>query len=372
MRLSGREVTIAVLAIALIAAGPGGVLGPAGASSQQTDCSFPVTVTDATGTEVTIQEEPETVVTLAPSAAQTMWEIGAEDKVIGVSKRAAYLDGTETRTNISGPGYTFVSVEKVVAENPDLVLAPNIIENQTVQKLRDAGLTVYRFEAASSLEDVTEKTLRIGEFTGECEGAQERVEEMEASIEVIRQAVEGEERPRVLYHLGGGFTAGSETFIGSIIETAGGTNVAAEAGITSYAQISSETVIEQDPQFIVHPDNARGSMFPAAYNRTTAVAEGNVVSVTDDYMNQPAPRTIQALETMVKAFHPEAYEAALAAQQTTTTGTETTPSETGTTETTPTPTTTSAPETTETESPGLGIVAVGVAVLLGTFIRRYR
>lgn len=358
-----------VLVTGLLLSGMGATLGTAGATSQQTDCSYPMTVTDATGTEVTIPEDPDRIVTLSPSAAQTMWEIGAKDEVVGVTKYASYLDGAETRTNISGAGYTTVVNEKVVAEEPDLVLAPNIIQNQTVEKLRDSGLTVYRFDAATSVEDVTDKTLLIGQLVGECEGAQERVDEMETTISVIRDAVEDEEQPTVLYHLGDGVTAGSNTFINSLIETAGGTNLAAEQGIASYQKISDEVVVDEDPEFIVHPSNPRGADFPSVYNTTTAVKEGNVIEVEDNYMNQPAPRTVRALETMVESFHPEAYEEALESQTTTTSTTEET---TETTEMTTEATTTTKTETTTTEAPGVGVLGVGVALLLVTFLGRYR
>lgn len=375
MRGALRMAGLLVLVTGLLLSGMGATLGTAGATSQQTDCSYPMTVTDGTGTEVTIQEAPDEVVTLSPSAAQTMWEIGAKDKVVAVSKHASYLDGAEAKGNISGAGYTTVVNEKVVAEDPDLVLAPNIIDEKTVEKLRDSGLTVYWFGPSKSMADVNEKTLRIGQLVGECEGAQERVDEMETTISLIREAVADEDQPTVLYHLGGGYTAGSGTFIDSLIETAGGTNLAAEQGIESYQTISDEVVVNEDPEFIVHPSNPRGADLPAVYNTTTAVQEGNVIEVRDDYMNQPAPRTVRALETMVQAFHPEAYEEALESQTTTTTTTSTT--EDTTTETTePTDTTTETTTTTEpettTEAPGVGVVGVGVALLLVTFLGRYR
>ncbi len=373
MRTTIRQVAIVALVLGLIAAGPGGTLGLAGAASQQSDCSFPMTVTDATGTEVTIQEEPETVVTLAPSAAQTMWEIGAMEKVIGVSKRAAYLDGAETRANISGPGRSFVSVEKVVAQDPDLVLAPNIIQEDTVEKLREAGLTVYRFEPATSLADVTDKTLLIGQLTGSCEGAQERVEEMQASIEVVREATEGEDSPRVLFYLGpGGFTAGSGTFIHAMIEVAGGTNIAAEANITGYQQISPETVVEQDPEYIVYPSNFDDVQRSDALNSTTAIQGDNLVEVRDDYMNQPAPRTVIAVQTMAEAFHPAAYAEALANQETATPTQTPTETETTTQDTTTTTEDGTTTEQTPTETPGFGVLGAGLALLLVTLLRRSR
>ena len=67
----------------------------------QADCGYPYSAEDATGTEVTLEERPERITTLNPSAAQTMWEIGGEDQVVGVTQYASYLEGADERTNVS-------------------------------------------------------------------------------------------------------------------------------------------------------------------------------------------------------------------------------------------------------------------------------
>ena len=382
MRGIGHRIVLAVVVVTMVGAAVGGGIGTVaadGSASQETNCSYPITVTDATGTEVTIEEPPETVVTLGPSAAQTMWEIGAKDKVIGLSKYGGYLDGADSRANISGAGRSFVVTEKVIELQPDLVIAPAITQNETVEKLRDAGLTVYRFERANSMEEVKEQTLVTGRLVGACEGASARVAGMNESLSVVEAAVEGESNPKVLYYMGGGYTAGKGTFIDEIIETAGGTNIAAEADITSYQQISSEVVVEQNPDVIILPvapaDESQAMVAvsvpkTAAYNSTDAVQNENYVRLNNNYLNQPAPRTVQSVTELAKALHPEAYEAAQEAQESTTTST---PEPTTTTaEPTTTQPTTEQPTETPTTSPGLGIAGAVFALLFVTLMSRYR
>jgi len=353
---------VGVVLLATVAAGAGPALaaGPDVthvASAQTDDCTFPVTTTDATGTEVTIAEEPETVVTLGPSAAQTMWEIGAKETVVGVSKYADYLEGAEDRPNVSGAGRSFVVTEKVVELDPDLVLAPNVITNDTVEKLRSAGLTVYRFEGAKSLSDVEKKVLLTGQLTGTCDGADQRVTEMNESLSTVEAAVDGTDRPRVLYYMGGGYTAGEGTFIDAIIETAGGTNVAAEAGIEGWRQINEEVVVSQNPEWILKSSDIASIPQTAAYNGTAAVQNDQILVLNADYVSQPAPRTVQVVERLASSFHPDAYAAA------NTTATTTEP---------PATTTTAgeqqtADETTQVTTataPGMGVPVALVAVAL--------
>ena len=309
---------IALLLVGLVALTTVGV-GPSVAVSEEpggttapVDCSFPVEHTDASGETVAVDAEPETVVALGPSAAQTMWEIGAEAKVIGVPEHASYLDGAASRTNVSGAGQTFVDVETVVDLDPDLVLAPNIIPSETVETLRNNGLTVYRFEQATSLAAVEEKTRLTGALVGACESADDRAAEMNRSLATVGEAVDAADRPGVLYVMGGGYTPGEGTFIDSIIEAAGGTNVAARAGIDGYAEISEETVVEQDPAWIFTNSDIGTLPASAGYEKTTAVEEGQVFVADADTLSQPAPRTVQVVERVAATLHPDRYDGAAA------------------------------------------------------------
>jgi len=273
--------------------------------STTVDCSYPLTVTDATGERVTVSEEPERVVVLGPSTAQTMWEIGAREKVVGmpVNFFTSYLDGSDSKTNVVGEQGQPIT-EAVVGTEPDLVIAPNITDPQAVRSLRDAGLTVYNVELAGSLDDVNEKTRTVGRLVGEFERAADVAADTHARIEAVQEAVADADRPTAYYALGDGFTAGPETFIGDVIDSAGADNVASEADIARYDVISQEVLAATTIDWLVLPGQLPRPMNPAI-NDSRAVAEGNVVRVDNNFINQPAPRVVQPLATMAQAFHPE-------------------------------------------------------------------
>lgn len=307
-------IALVALSLAVASAPVAGLAAGDRAAAQETatpvDCSFPVTATDATGTEVVAAEVPERVVVLGPSAAQTMWEIGAQEAVVGmpVNRYTSYLNGSESRANVVDEQGQPVP-ERVVAQEPDLVLAPNVVANESVESLRDRGLTVYRFEAATSLEDVYAKTRRTGQLVGHYERADRVSAEMAARVDAVRQTVADEDRPRVYYAMAGGWTAGDGSFVDSIVTAAGGDNVAAGHLEDPYGALSDEVVVEEDPEWIV-----RNGDVPvpntAAFNESTAVREDQVVSVSANYVNQPGPRNVIPLETMAEAFHPETSAAA--------------------------------------------------------------
>ena len=326
-------------------------------NAQSDTCAFPYTATDATGTEVTIDADPDRIVTLNPSAAQTMWEIGAQDEVVGVSQYASYLDGADAKANVSGPSGP--SVEAVLATNPDLVLVPSSsygAATERTEQLRAQGIPVFVFGEGTSLEFVANKTERIGRLTGNCEAGVRRAAETRQSIELMEQALDGEDRP-VGLNVFFGYTSGADTFIGDVMATGGLRNGAAEANVSGFQVINDETVVALDPEWIVVPEN---SPVPqnAAYNSTTAVREGNVVVVDTNYLQQPAPRAVIAAETILEAVHPEVYDEyqTLQAQAEDDDSTPTTvPPETAVT-------VTHTPTTTTTGTPGFGPAASVVAL----------
>lgn len=294
------------VALLVVMAGVAGGIAPgvatAESTAQDTQCEFPATFEDAGGAEVTLAEEPEEVVTLNPSAAQTMWEIGAENKVTGVSQYASYLDGAENRTAISAED-GFTSVETVIDLDPDLVLAPNTIPPETVEQLRSEGdLTVYQFESASSIDDVRDKTRLIGQLVGECEGAEETVSWMDEELSAVEDRIEGEQ-PAVYFEF---FetTPGQNTFQNDVLTTAGGQNVAAEAGIDGWGQMSQEQLVEQNPEWLVVTE---GYPLPEGegIESSTAMEEDNIVNVTEEHIQQPAPRVVYAVSAINEALYPE-------------------------------------------------------------------
>jgi iron complex transport system substrate-binding protein len=382
MRLAATLLAV-LLCVSMIPAAAVGAVGPAAdgespvsapaLDSQETEtgaenCTFPVTRTDATGHEVTVTEEPERVVVLAPSAAQVLWDVGAREKVVGmpVNRNTQYLEGSEERENVvDEQGQP--DAERVIGADPDLVLAPNIVGNDTVTQLRDAGLTVYKAGFGSSLADVNAKTKLYGRFVGQCADAQAVTDETNESIEEIRTAVEGRDRPRVLYHFYN-WTAGNGTFIHETITVAGGENIAATAGISNYQEYNPEIVAEHDPEWIVVPSDARLPQ-GTPYENTTAVRENQTLVVDANLINQPGPRVVIPMRAMAETFHPEAFQDASNEMATEGEPTEATDGEP--TETT-TPAETTPAETTDGSGPGFTVVAAALALAMGAAFLRLR
>ncbi|MFC4541700.1 PGF-CTERM-anchored ABC transporter substrate-binding protein [Halosolutus amylolyticus] len=300
----------AVLTLSLLAPAVAGSDAGGAAAAAQAECEYPIELTDATGERITLEEPPESVVALQASDAQTMYEIGAEDRLDGLpySPATSGLDRGD-RADV-GNGWQ-VNTERVIDLDPDVVLAANITDEEDIETLRDAGLTVYHFEAANTIDDVRDNVVRTGELTDECAGATETADWMDEQLEVVETAVEDADRPLAYYAMGeDGTTAGTESFIHEALTTAGVEDLAERAGITFYQQLSSETIVDEDPEWIIYPDDRDEPPIPEAAEATTAYQNDNVVAVDANQISQPAPQVVYAIVDIVEAIHPDAYEAA--------------------------------------------------------------
>lgn len=300
----------ALLTLSLVA--PIATASSASATPDATaDCAYPIELTDATGETITLEEAPDSVVALQPSDAQTVFEIGAEDRLVGMPDEEATSD-LEMGDRVDVTDNYEINHERVIDLDPDVVLAANITSDEDVETLREAGLTVYHFNSAASIDDVRDNVLRTGELTGECEGATETADWMDDRLEVVETALENADRPLAYYAMGeDGMTAGTDTFIHEVLTTAGVENLAERADIGFYQPLSSETIIEEDPEWIIYSDDRSEAPIPEAAEATTAYQNDNVLAVNANQLNQPAPQVIYAVVEIVETVHPDAYEQAV-------------------------------------------------------------
>ena len=86
-----------------------------------TETVTPITITDDLGREVTLEGIPSKIVSLAPSNTEILYALGLEDKLVGVTEQCNYPEEAMGKEKVGG--FVDVDMEKVIAINPDLILA---------------------------------------------------------------------------------------------------------------------------------------------------------------------------------------------------------------------------------------------------------
>ena len=285
------------------------------ASPSQPATSYPLTLTDDTGRQVTLPAAPERVVSLAPSNTEIVCALDACDRLVGVTDFDDYpVEVTEVDKVVT---MAQVDVEAIVAAEPDLVLAAGneLTPTAVIEQLADLGMPVLVLYP-QSLDEVSADIELIGSALGRGDAAVALVEEMAARVEAVEMAVADLDRPRTFYEVGVFegtiYTAGEGSFLASLIDTAGGATVTGDALSTA---IELEDLVAADPELILLGDATYDETITPesvaarpGWDAMTAVGDGRVVVVTEDVViTRPGPRIVDGLEALARAIHPDAF-----------------------------------------------------------------
>jgi len=286
----------------------------ASASESASLAAYPTTLTDDAGREITLEAEPATIVSLAPSNTEIVCALDACDRLAGVTDFDDYPDEVVEVDKVVTMAQ--VDVEAVVAAEPDLVLAAGneLTPTAVIDQLADLGLPVLVLYPGSLGEVMADIEL-VGTALGREETAEALVDDMAARIAAVESAVADRERPRTFYEVsvfeGSIYTAGEGSFLASLIETAGGDPITGDALSTS---IALEDLVAADPELILLGDATYDETITpetvsarAGWGTMTAVADDRVVVVTEDVViTRPGPRIVDGLEALARAIHPDA------------------------------------------------------------------
>ncbi len=269
---------------------------------------YPISVTDSYGNTVTIEEEPEKLISVAPNLTELIYKLGAEEKLVGRSDYCDYpsevLD-VESVGNIQMP-----DIEKIISLEPDVVIVSTHFESENAEKLEEAGIPVVALYDETDVEGVYAMIKTLGKVINRNAEASACVEEMQNTIAEVQEKVSGLEAPTVYYVIGygeyGDFTAGGDTFTGKMLEMAGGDNIAKD--ISGWS-ITLEELVEADPSIIIINEFMKSDFMSLPnYSDLTAVKEGNVYVLDTNMLDRQGYRNAEGILELAKIFHPEAFE----------------------------------------------------------------
>lgn len=307
--------SLLLLAAAVFAAcgdddsGAGDSATPTGSASAETPSPepalFPVTVTGTNGDEVTIAAAPEAIIALSPSFVEIICALDVCDRLVAVDENSDYPPEVADIPKVSG---FQPSVEGIAAAEPDFVVM-SFDPGGLQDALEQLGIAVLFLDAPPTLEGVYEQIELLGDVIGNPDGAEALVAGMRSQVDDLISRLPEGEGPRVFHELDSTlYTAGPGSFIADLYVVLGAQNIAAEAG-SPFAQLSSEAIIEADPEVIILADEGLGESAETVaarpgWDMISAVANGRVHGVDPDVVSRPGPRIVDALEDLAALLYP--------------------------------------------------------------------
>src|SRR5215210_771034 len=281
------------------------------------------------------------VASLLPSATEMVHFAGAGDALIGVTHECDYPMGVEKLPNLTSSkiGHDMTSAEidaaverhlsdtgSIYALDARLLerLAPDLIITQGLCDVCAVSMDLVEEAVAglknepgvlslnpTSLRDVLDDAIRVGEALGRGDETREKVAALEARLARVQETVAGLPRPRVgsIEWLDPPFSAGH--WVPEMVRIAGGEELFARAGEPS-ARLTWEEVFEAAPEVLV--------LMPCGFGTGRAVEEarralplrslrnGRVWAVdANSYFSRPAPRLVDGVEILGRILHPDAF-----------------------------------------------------------------
>ncbi len=276
-----------------------------------------MTFTDDLGVTLEFESYPQKILSISPSTTEVLFAIGAGEQVVGRDDMSLYPEAALEVPSV-GAMWGELPTEAILALEPDLVVAAQIISEDQVQALRDLGLKVYWQKNPTTYEELWDNLRDFALLTGHETEIETLISELDARVKAVQEKIAPlSYHPSVFYELdatdpSAPWTTGTGTFIDYIITLAGGTN-AASALEGDYIQISAEELIAVNPDIILLSDAIYG-VSPemvaarAGWDSIAAVANNAVYPIDPSIMSAPGPRLVDGLEEMAKLLHPEVFE----------------------------------------------------------------
>jgi iron complex transport system substrate-binding protein len=269
--------------------------------------TFPVTLTDDEGAQITIPSEPSRIVSLTPAATEILFAIGAGDRVVAkvedITPWPPEADDLPVVATFQG-----VELERIVDLDPDLVIAggvgftdPDAVAQ--LRRLRIPVVVVYADSTGGALHDIE----LIGDAAGAGAAARDLTASMRAAFDQVEAATAGLSKPKVFYEIDATskiYTPAEGSVYAEMLALAGSDPLLTDS---SY-EISLEEIVDFDPEIILlgspftTPDQVRQR---PGWGGIAAVRNGTIIPVNDSIITRPGPRLVDGLRELARAIHPD-------------------------------------------------------------------
>lgn len=205
-----------------------------------------------------------------------------------------------------------IDLEKLASLKPDLYIVPTRLKSE-MKALEDIGINVLAINPEN--ESLwKESIMMIAKATGKEEKAEKLFKFYDEKINMLNKKIKGEKKK--IYFAGNRdflTTATTKMYQTSLINIAGGENVAKDLTDNYWANISNEQLLSYDPEIIIIPPAASYSKEDIVnnkeYSSLRAIKEGKIYAMPDDYgyWDAPISTTIMGSLWIAKTINPEIY-----------------------------------------------------------------
>lgn len=241
---------------------------------------------------------PERIVCLTEETVETLYLLGEQDRIVGVSGYAVRpLQVRREKPRVSA--FTSADIPKVLALEPDVVLTFSDLQADIAAELVRAGVAVHAFNQRD-IGGILAMIRTVGALVGVAEKAEALACGYEERLRAVEARIRGKPRPRVYFEEWNEPLISGIGWVSELIDIAGGEEVfpgKAKKKAASERIVSSQDVIDARPDIIlaswcgkkVVPDRIRSR---PGWNTIPAVRNDRIVEIKSPLILQPGPAAL--------------------------------------------------------------------------------
>ena len=262
---------------------------------------------------------PQRIISMSPSITETLFAMGVGDRVVGVTDFCSYPKEACVLPKIGG--LLNPSVEAWLKLKPDL-----IIHQDDSHKLRinaqNLGIQTLGV-SLNRLKNIFDTIKILGDSLGCKPAARALIQKLRTGIQDQKNRLEGIPKKNTLLLLNDGgnpngalYSVGRRTFLGELLDLAGGENVLPDSAI-NYPKISKEFILRHSPEVIIQAgpnanltseEKSKSLRHWQRFPTLTAVKNKTIYFVGADYILIPGPRFLNIMNHFSRVIHPEAFK----------------------------------------------------------------
>ena len=241
---------------------------------------------------------PQRIVCLTEETTETLYLLGQGDRIVGVSGYTVRPPEARQKPKVSA--FINAKFDKILALQPDLVLAFSDLQAELAAELVRRGLTVVTFNQRTVAE-ILQMIRMLGGLVGCQEEAEALADRLERGLDRIREdAWRRPERPRVFFEEWDEPLISGIRWVEELVEIAGGAPIFPELSGAALAKdriVDPAEVARRDPQVVfaswcgkkVRKEKIRSR---AGWDRVSAVRDDRIYEIKSTYILQPGPASL--------------------------------------------------------------------------------
>lgn len=264
-----------------------------------------IEIKDDLGNTTVLAAPPQRVISLLPSLTETVCELGACARLVGVDRYSNFPASVNALPKLGGMEDT--NVELIASLKPDVVLVA--VSSRVAERLRALGMKVIALEPRS-YKDVQRVLGIIGQVLA-VPDAQRVWRHIEAGVAAAASSVPPAARGvRVYYEVASGlYAAGTVSFMGETLTKLGAGNII-PPDLGPFPKINAEFVVKANPALImIGQRGSEGLTQRPGWDRIDAIKRGRICvfrAEDGDILSRPGPRMAEAAQIMAKCLRDKA------------------------------------------------------------------